>query len=177
MSASSSAHYPHHSGHATAEKVRSSFADLWFPSSTLKLLLFALVFGLLIVGVSVGLDYFLLSEHDSPRAIVELSDGFTGLVAGVLVYRVLSYGRNRRQRVAQVRMSAEPRPLERAQQGVLGLAGQAASILPRSTRRSHLLTEPAIPGVSPWLRPGIVRLSQALTIESGKAFSVAAIIA
>ena len=101
MSASSSAHYPHHSGHATAEKVRSSFADLWFPSSTLKLLLFALVFGLLIVGVSVGLDYFLLSEHDSPRAIVELSDGFTGLVAGVLVYRVLSYGCNRRQRVAQ----------------------------------------------------------------------------
>ena len=100
MSATSSAHYPH-SRHATAEKVRSSFADLWFPSSTLKLLLFALVFGLLIVGVSVGLDYFLLSEHDSPRAIVELSDGFTGVIAGVLVYRILSYGRNRRQRVAQ----------------------------------------------------------------------------
>ena len=101
MAASSSAHYPRHSTHPTAEKVRSSFADLWFPSSTFKLVLLALAFGLLIVGIGLGLDYFLLSEHDSPRIIVELSDLFTGIVAGALVYRILSYGRNRRQRLAQ----------------------------------------------------------------------------
>ena len=101
MAATSSAHFPHRSGPATAEKVRWSFADLWFPSSTLKLVVLAVAFGLLIVGISIALDYFLLTENDSPRTVVELSDGFTGAIAGVLVYKVLSYGRTRRRRVAQ----------------------------------------------------------------------------
>jgi hypothetical protein len=64
--------------------------------SRLKLVLLALAFALAIFVVSVGIDAFMLREHDSPRAMIEMSDAFAGLVAGALFFL---YGYQRRKEV------------------------------------------------------------------------------
>ena len=68
----------------------------WLATSRLKLVLLALAFALVIFVVSVGIDAFMLTEHESPRTMIEMSDAFAGLVAGVLFFL---YGYQRRKEV------------------------------------------------------------------------------
>jgi hypothetical protein len=74
---------------------------MWVTGSLLRILVLAIVFGLLVSGVGIGLDALLVREHDSPRIIIEASDGFTGVIAGLLFLRILMAARTRRQRVLE----------------------------------------------------------------------------
>lgn len=70
--------------------------------SNLKIFLMAVVAALTLFVISTGLDYFLLhDEHDSRVVIIEGSDALLGVVAGVLIFRLLQYERERRKRLRQ----------------------------------------------------------------------------
>lgn len=68
---------------------------------TWKLLLWALLAGLLVFVIGAGLDWLLLAEHERRGAVIEVSDALAGLVAGALVLRLLQYERERRARLRQ----------------------------------------------------------------------------
>ena len=69
--------------------------------SNLKIFLMSLIAALALFLISTGLDYVLLHEHDSRTAIIEFSDALGGIVAGVLIFRLLQYERERRKRLRQ----------------------------------------------------------------------------
>ncbi len=70
--------------------------------SNLKIFVMSVIAALALFVIGTGLDYVLLhDEHDSRTAIIEVSDALGGAVAGVLIFRLLLYERERRKRLRQ----------------------------------------------------------------------------
>ncbi len=61
----------------------------------------AVLFGLLMFLCGVALDMLLLHEHEGRILTITVSDALAGLIAGVLIYKLLCYARERRRRVEQ----------------------------------------------------------------------------
>lgn len=52
--------------------------------------------------IGTTLDYFLIRDaHDSRVTVLEVSDALGGLIAGALIFRLLQYERERRERLRQ----------------------------------------------------------------------------
>jgi len=67
-----------------------------------RMLLMALIAALVVFLIGATFDYILLHDaHDSRTTALEVSDALGGLIAGVLVYRLLQYERERRERLRQ----------------------------------------------------------------------------
>ena len=64
-------------------------------------LIVAAGFAILMFLFSFGLDWLLLREHESTTLTIELSDALAGIISGVLVFRLLQFGRERRARVEE----------------------------------------------------------------------------
>lgn len=76
----------------------SSYAQ---PISYSKIFALALLAAGIVFLISASLDWTLLREHESNRAIIESSDALGGLIAGALVFRLLQYERERRRQIRQ----------------------------------------------------------------------------
>lgn len=74
---------------------------MWLPAVANNLGLVAIGFGLLMCLCSLALDWALLRHHEGPAITIMASDALAGGVAGVLVYKMLQYGRERRRMVEQ----------------------------------------------------------------------------
>jgi len=66
-----------------------------------KMLVLSLVAALTVFLIGAGLDWLLLREHETKSVTVEISDALGGLIAGVLVFRLLQYERERRRQLRQ----------------------------------------------------------------------------
>lgn len=67
-----------------------------------RMLLIALITALIVFLVGTTLDYFLLADaHDSRAFVIEVSDALGGFIAGALMFRLLQYERERRERLRQ----------------------------------------------------------------------------
>ena len=66
-----------------------------------KLWLLALMAALLVFLVGAGLDWFVLHENESRNIAISVSDTLAAVIAGVLVFRLLLYERDRRRRLRQ----------------------------------------------------------------------------
>ncbi len=55
----------------------------------------------IVTGIGFGLDLLLIHESQSRMTAVELSDVLGGVVAGLLVFRIVQYERERRERLRQ----------------------------------------------------------------------------
>jgi two-component sensor histidine kinase len=67
-----------------------------------RIFLIALIAALAVFLIGTALDYVLLADvHDSRVTVVEVSDALGGLVAGALMFRLLQYERERRERLRQ----------------------------------------------------------------------------
>lgn len=74
----------------------------YFPLSSGKLMLLAGVLAAVIVFlVGAGLDWFVLHESKSRTVAISVSDTLAAVIAGVLVYRLLQYERDRREQLRQ----------------------------------------------------------------------------
>jgi hypothetical protein len=82
----------HPRGNGTPEPPRFS---LW------RLVLIAIVFGIVISGIGIGIDALLINEQESRRVVIEASDAFTGIIAGLLFLRLLMVYRTRQLRVRE----------------------------------------------------------------------------
>jgi len=72
------------------------------PLSNGKLMLLAGVLAAVIVFlVGAGLDWFVLHENASRTVAISVSDTLAAVIAGVLVYRLLQYERDRRAQLRQ----------------------------------------------------------------------------
>ncbi len=71
------------------------------PLSYRRMIGLALAAAVIIFAFSAGLDWFLIHEEDSRRAAIGVSDVVAGAIAGVLVFRLLQYERERRRLIAQ----------------------------------------------------------------------------
>ncbi len=70
--------------------------------SNLKIFLMSVIAAMALFVIGTALDYVLLhDEHDSRNTIIETSDALGGVVAGVLIFRLLQYERERRKRLRQ----------------------------------------------------------------------------
>jgi len=69
--------------------------------STWKLLLFALVAGLVVFLLGSGFDWLLLREREPRPLVIEISDALGGLIAALLVFRLLQYEMDRRLRLRE----------------------------------------------------------------------------
>jgi two-component sensor histidine kinase len=76
--------------------------NVWPPSSTRHLWLMAAVAGIAFAALSMGLDLWLLKTERWPAVSASLiSHGIFAVIVAVLVYQVLAYGRERRERIVQ----------------------------------------------------------------------------
>jgi len=69
--------------------------------STWKLLLFAVIAGLVVFLLGSAFDWLLLRENESRRLVIEVSDALGGLIASFLVFRLLQYEMDRRLRLRE----------------------------------------------------------------------------
>lgn len=76
----------------------SSYAQ---PISYPRIFALALAAAAIVFLIGASLDWVLLREHESRRAIIETSDALGGLIAGALVFRLLQYERERRRQFRQ----------------------------------------------------------------------------
>ncbi len=58
-------------------------------------------FAVLMSLCGIGLDLLLLHNHEGTRLTMVVSNSLAGLIAGVLVFRVLQFGRERRARIEE----------------------------------------------------------------------------
>ncbi len=63
--------------------------------------LLALLAAVLVFAVGAGLDWFVLHEDQSRRIAISVSDTLAAAIAGILVYRLLQYERDRRRQLRQ----------------------------------------------------------------------------
>ncbi len=75
--------------------------DLWLLTSRARLWLLAALFALVMFFANYALDRFLLHQKDSPYRTAEISDALSGVVAGLLFFKVLEYDRERRRRMLE----------------------------------------------------------------------------
>jgi hypothetical protein len=73
----------------------------WVPNSKGQLVLLSLAFAGLVFAVGLGLDLLLLEQHQPRSLTLEISDAFTGVVAGALFFQLMLYGHRRRREVEQ----------------------------------------------------------------------------
>lgn len=66
-----------------------------------KMLAIALMAGLIVFGIGSGLDWLLLREREARLVAIETSDLLGGAITGLLVFRLMQYERDRRQRLRQ----------------------------------------------------------------------------
>ncbi len=71
------------------------------PWSTSRLLLGGLIAGLSVFAIGLVVDWLLLYRNEARITVIEVSDALAGLIAGVLVFRLLQYERERRRRLRQ----------------------------------------------------------------------------
>src|SRR3954462_9662401 len=64
-----------------------------------RAILLALVSALLIFAVSVSADLFLIRDHQPARLTIEISDGISAIVIGVLSYKIFRLQQQRREYV------------------------------------------------------------------------------
>ncbi len=69
--------------------------------STARMFLLAILAAAIVFVIGTGMDLLILREHESRNLAIELSDALGGVVAGVLVFRLLLYERERRARIRQ----------------------------------------------------------------------------
>jgi hypothetical protein len=69
--------------------------------TTARIFAIALLSALVVFLIGAGMDMAILREHESRRLAVELSDALGGLIAGGLVFKLLQYERERRERLRQ----------------------------------------------------------------------------
>ena len=68
--------------------------------TVMRMLVMSLIAAIVVFLVGATLDYVLLhDEHDSRVVVLEVSDALGGLVAGALMFRLLQYERERRERL------------------------------------------------------------------------------
>ena len=68
--------------------------------TVMRMLVISLIAAIVVFLVGATLDYVLLhDEHDSRFVVLEVSDALGGLVAGALMFRLLQYERERRERL------------------------------------------------------------------------------
>ncbi len=72
-----------------------------FHTSPWKLVAVSFLAAVLVFLIGAALDWFVLREQESRRLAIEVSDFVAGLVAGVLVFRLLQYERERRRQLRQ----------------------------------------------------------------------------
>jgi uncharacterized integral membrane protein len=77
---------------------------LWLAMLTRNLWPIAVAVGAVMFVASVGFDFVLLKHQETPAAIV-ISNGLVALLAALLVYTLLAYGREQRRRIIE-RMEA-----------------------------------------------------------------------
>lgn len=65
-------------------------------SSWTTILLAGLLAALLVFMVGAGLDWFVIHEKESRNIAISVSDSLAAVIAGVLVFRLLQYERDRR---------------------------------------------------------------------------------
>lgn len=71
------------------------------PMTYRKIFLLALAAAAIVFLISAGLDWILIHEHESRRAVIQASDLLGGVIAGILVFRLLQYERERRRLIHQ----------------------------------------------------------------------------
>ncbi len=69
--------------------------------STRKLAVIAVCAAVLVFGLSAALDWAVIHERESRNVAIDISDAVGAIVAGVLVFRILQYERDRRQLVRE----------------------------------------------------------------------------
>ncbi|HZQ90490.1 MAG TPA: hypothetical protein VFA60_01715 [Terriglobales bacterium] len=87
-------------GHAIDSQVRDAPRAswlFWVPLSKAKIVLLSVAFATLVFAVGLGLDLLLIEQHEPRSLTLEISDAFTGMVAGALFLRLLIYGQRRRR--------------------------------------------------------------------------------
>lgn len=73
--------------------------SLW--SKITGAILLAVIFTFLIFVVSSMADLFMLREHETARITIELSDGISSAVIGLLVYQLVRLHQDRREQLRQ----------------------------------------------------------------------------
>jgi signal transduction histidine kinase len=72
-----------------------------YPFSHWKVAVLAALAALLVFLIAAGLDWVVLHENESRRIAISVSDTLAALIAGMLVFRLLQYERDRRRRLRQ----------------------------------------------------------------------------
>ncbi len=72
-----------------------------FPSFTWKLAALAFIAALLVFLITVGVDLFIVHEHEPRQLVIEASGCVAALIAGALVFRLLQYQQERRRQLLQ----------------------------------------------------------------------------
>lgn len=63
--------------------------------------LLAVLFAAFVLACNAGLDWYMLAHHESTFATIEVSDGLSAAIAGILFWRVAVYRRERRRLLRQ----------------------------------------------------------------------------
>ena len=69
------------------------------PMREWRIVLYAVIAGLVMFVIGVGMDSMVVREGETRLLAFALSDGLAAAVAGVLVYRLLKYEQERRERL------------------------------------------------------------------------------
>jgi hypothetical protein len=80
---------------------KDGIAGTFLPAALGPMLLVAAGFAVLMFLCGLALDWVLLRSHEGLEATIAVSDALGGLIAGVLIFKLLQIGRERRQRVAE----------------------------------------------------------------------------
>lgn len=72
-----------------------------YPFSNWKVAALAAIAALLVFLIGAGLDWFVLHENESRSIAISVSDTLAAVIAGILVFRLLQYERDRRRRLRQ----------------------------------------------------------------------------
>jgi signal transduction histidine kinase len=72
-----------------------------YPFSNWKVAALSAVAALLVFMIAAGMDWLVLHENQSRTIAISLSDSVAAVIAGVLVFRLLQYERDRRRRLRQ----------------------------------------------------------------------------
>jgi signal transduction histidine kinase len=72
-----------------------------YPFSNWKVAALAALAALLVFMIAAGMDWLVLHENESRTIAISLSDSVAAVIAGVLVFRLLQYERDRRRRLRQ----------------------------------------------------------------------------
>ncbi|MBZ5630309.1 MAG: hypothetical protein LAO06_15725 [Acidobacteriia bacterium] len=72
-----------------------------FPNLQWKLASLAVAAAVVVFLLSAGLYWFILREHETRRVAIEVSDCLAAVIAGILVFRLLQYERDRRRQLRQ----------------------------------------------------------------------------